>query len=102
MQKLLSILIFVLTFTLLSGCVYKIPVQQGNIITENDVAKIQRGMSPTQVVNILGNPVLNNIYLSNKLTYVYTIQKGYRKRYEKRLYVIFINNRVTDVNYSNN
>jgi len=101
-RKLLTVLICFFSLSLLAGCVYKVPVQQGNIITDKEVAKLHRGMSPNQVARVMGNPVLDNIYLSNKVIYVYTIQKGYRKRHERRLYVTFVNNKVTNISFKRN
>lgn len=83
----------------LTGCIkpYQIPIQQGNIITSTDAAKIHTGMTPNQVVAILGQPVLTNIYDSN-LVYVYTYLPGKNKTtVKKQLTVTFKNNRATKI-----
>ena len=54
---------------------YRVLVQQGNIIDENKVAALKINMTKEQVVFLLGEPVINNIFDKNRWDYVY-----YRKR----------------------
>lgn len=84
----------------LSGCVYKIDVQQGNILTNKDIAKIHRGMSTTAVKKILGDPLLQNVYKDNQMTYVYTMKRGHRKMTRRNVTVHFSGSRVTSVSTS--
>ncbi len=79
----------------LSGCVYKIDVQQGNIITNRDVAKLHPGMSAVAVEQILGDPLLRNIYKGNQMYYVYTMKQGRHEMHRRNLTIYFKNGRVT-------
>ena len=54
---------------------YRVLVQQGNIIDENKVDALKINMTKEQVVFLLGEPVVNNIFNKNRWDYVY-----YRKR----------------------
>ena len=54
---------------------YRVLVQQGNIIDENKVEALKINMTREQVVFLLGEPVVNNIFDKNRWDYVY-----YRKR----------------------
>ena len=54
---------------------YRVLVQQGNIIDENKVDALKINMTKEQVVFLLGEPVVNNIFDKNRWDYVY-----YRKR----------------------
>ena len=54
---------------------YRVLVQQGNIIDENKVEALKINMTKEQVVFLLGEPVINNIFDKNRWDYVY-----YRKR----------------------
>ena len=54
---------------------YRVLVQQGNIIDENKVEALKINMTKEQVVFLLGEPVVNNIFVKNRWDYVY-----YRKR----------------------
>jgi outer membrane protein assembly factor BamE len=94
-QTLKALFLASLVSLSLSGCVYKIDVQQGNIITNRDVAKIHRGMSAIAVEQILGEPLLRNIYKGNQMYYVYTMKQGHKKMHRRNLTIYFSHNKVT-------
>jgi outer membrane protein assembly factor BamE len=73
----------------LTGCVYKIDVQQGNIITNKDVAKIHPGMTDVAVEQMLGAPLLRNVYRTNGKYYVYTMKQGHKPMYRRNLTIYF-------------
>jgi len=64
----------------LQGCffpgVYKINIQQGNIITQEMLKKLKPGMTRRQVHFVLGNPVLKNTFDDKIEHYIYTYQKA--------------------------
>lgn len=89
----------------LVGCgkffrVHRLDVQQGNIITDEMMHKLHKGMSRQQVIDVLGYPVLTTLFEDNTLEYVYTWQPGYGNRTEKRLVIDFRNNKVVNYNLS--
>ena len=84
----------------LSGCIkpYQPPVQQGNILTTKSVNSIHTGMTSQEVSQILGKPVLTNLYRNNLSTYVYTYQpKNSNQLFKQQLIISFNNNRVTNI-----
>lgn len=103
MKNLISL---VLIAFLLTGCsafrVHKIDVDQGNILNEQEVERLRPGMSQEQVKEIMGTPVLVNIFTPNRVEYVYTFQSGYEKMKEKRVLLIFQNGRLRDISKFNN
>ncbi|TBW52518.1 outer membrane protein assembly factor BamE [Marinobacter halodurans] len=76
MQKLAALL----SLVLLAGCVfpgvYKINVQQGNIVDDETLAQLQKGMPREQVHAILGTPIMLNPVDDSREYYMYTFQKG--------------------------
>lgn len=89
MQKLAALLLV----TFLTGCVfpgvYKINVQQGNIVTEEDLVQLEKGMTREQVRSVLGTPlVLNPIDLSREY-YVYTFQEAGGEIRQQRVIVYY-------------
>ncbi len=94
LRKLLSLSIICTLLIALSSC-YRVPVAQGNLLTDKNVAAIKKGMSPQQVIAKLGTPVLNNIYVENRMVYVYTFRPSYGSLKEKRFIVYFNNGRVS-------
>lgn len=78
----------------LSGCVYRPTIQQGNILSEADLHSVRQGMSQTDVINRLGNPVLRNVYADGQLVYIYTLQPNRSRRKMRQLLVTFRSGRV--------
>jgi outer membrane protein assembly factor BamE len=55
---------------------HKIDIQQGNVVTQQDVDRVQIGMSKEQVRFILGTPLLNSPFHTNRWDYVYRLTKA--------------------------
>ncbi|MFT6423621.1 MAG: outer membrane protein assembly factor BamE [Thalassolituus sp.] len=83
------ILTGLLGFATLSGCtfpgVYKLNVQQGNIVTEDMLAELKPGMTERQVIYLMGNPVVRNPYTDTEWDYLYTLER--RDEVVKRYHV---------------
>ena len=73
---------------------YKFDIQQGNFITQQDVAKLQVGMTKEQVRFILGTPLLNDAFHANRWDYVYRLMRAGGQTTQSRYTVIFENERV--------
>ena len=54
---------------------YRIEVVQGNVVTQEQVALIKPGMTRSQVRDILGSPLLNDIFHADRWDYVFTINR---------------------------
>jgi len=75
----------VLGTVLLTGCsmprlpkfkiprLYRITVQQGNVITQEMVDQLKPGMTRSQVAFIMGEPILRNTFDANRWDYIYTV-----------------------------
>ncbi|NVK23177.1 MAG: outer membrane protein assembly factor BamE [Kangiellaceae bacterium] len=85
--------IIVLTISLLvvaaMGCVYKPSIQQGNILDQKEVNKIEPGMTKSQITFILGNPVLNTNLDENTWYYLYYLIPSKGEKTEQRLVLHF-------------
>ncbi len=60
----------------ISGCVHKITVQQGHIISQEDVDKLKLGMTKSQVRFVLGNSLLPNVFNDDQWDYLYSTRQG--------------------------
>lgn len=63
----------------LSGCfpsVYKIDIQQGNIITQDMINQLRPGMTKAQVNYLMGSPLILDPFHANRWDYIYSIQPG--------------------------
>jgi outer membrane protein assembly factor BamE len=54
---------------------YRLEVVQGNVITKELAALAKPGMSATQVRDLLGTPLLTDIFHADRWDYVFTIQR---------------------------
>jgi len=84
----------------LSGC-YKTPVQQGNILKQEDIDEIKPGMSKQQVVILLGTPTVADPFNQDRWDYINTTKvKGEFKKL-KKFSLFFENNELvrTEGNY---
>jgi outer membrane protein assembly factor BamE len=68
--------------------VYKMTIQQGNVVTPEQVAQLQPGMNKRQVRFLLGTPLLTDFFNSDRWDYVYTMKQG-RKPEERRKLTVF-------------
>jgi outer membrane protein assembly factor BamE len=69
--------------------VYRMTVQQGNILKEDSVDQLQPGMTKRQVQYLLGTPLLTDFFNSDRWDYVYTIQRGHESMEGRKLTVFF-------------
>jgi outer membrane protein assembly factor BamE len=77
--------------------VYKMTVQQGNIITEEMVDQLELGMSKRQVQFLLGTPLLTDFFQTDRWDYTYTIQRGHDPMEIRYLTVHFQDDSLTRV-----
>lgn len=54
---------------------YKVEVVQGNVITKEQLAAIRAGMTRAQVRDILGSPLLMDVFHGDRWDYVFTIRR---------------------------
>jgi len=66
------------TLTLLIGACapYRIDVQQGNYLTQNEISQLSTGMSKREVRYILGTPLIIDPFHENRWEYFYSLRKG--------------------------
>ena len=80
-------LIFIITcFSLvwLTGCsiadwrlVHRIDVQQGNVISEEDLNRLKPGMTRRQVQYVIGSPMVADVFHQDRWDYIYLMEPGY-------------------------
>jgi outer membrane protein assembly factor BamE len=80
----------------LSGCVYKIDVQQGNYVTQDVAAKLKNGMTKAEVRQLLGTPLLVDTFHSNRWDYYFSNVKGGKAENRSRLSVFFESDKVVN------
>lgn len=98
MLKALPCLLLALTLTSCSFfSVHKQPIEQGNIITQSMTSKLHNGMTESQVLAVMGQPVLKNLFTNGQISYIYTYQLADMASTQKRVICIFNNGRLNKV-----
>lgn len=77
----------------LAGCsfpgVYKIDIQQGNVVTQDMIDQLRPGMTQRQVRFIMGNPLITDTFHARRWDYLYSIQPGGGARQQERVSLMF-------------
>src|SRR3990167_671822 len=94
-KLLLTSLTFAGLFAL-AGCsfpgVYKIDIQQGNVVTQVMIDQLKPGMTRRQVRFIMGNALISDTFHPNRLDYIYTLQPGGGQRQQEHASILFSDN----------
>lgn len=81
-----------------AGCVYRVDVQQGNLLDDVDIEGVKTGMTRSQVRFLLGTPVVEDAFHKDRWDYVYYFRRGRSRREEKRwLIVTFVDDKVATI-----
>ncbi len=68
---------------------YKIDIQQGNVIEQEMLDKLKPGMDMNQVKFIMGTPVLIDPFHNDRWEYIYSFQKGGGVREQRHITLHF-------------
>ncbi len=92
----MRILLIALAITCITACsaigfpgVYRIDVEQGNIVTQEKADQLQPGMSRRQVRFILGTPLVEDSFNRDRWDYIYTRRNGLEVLADESLTVFF-------------
>ena len=102
MARLASVLVFAMSL-LAAGCnfhlprVSHVPVQQGNVITQQMINKLKPGMTRRQVAYVMGEPVLRNTFNQDRWDYVHTYQIGDVNYQELQVSLFFDDDTLTSI-----
>ncbi|MDE2450506.1 MAG: outer membrane protein assembly factor BamE [Gammaproteobacteria bacterium] len=79
----------------LTGCVYRMDIQQGNYLDGKAVGQLKVGMTRSQVRYILGTPMVEDVFDKDRWDYIYYYKRGYvHKPVQSRVIVYFSNDKV--------
>ena len=95
----LVILLSVVTL-LLFGCIrtYRIDIQQGNIVTPEQIEQLKPGMKTAEVRYLLGAPLVEDPFHTERWDYFYSFRSGETRRVEQqRLTVFFDDGQLTKI-----
>jgi outer membrane protein assembly factor BamE len=88
-KSVLKISVLVTTLIFSVSCVYKMDIQQGNLLDESNVEQVVVGMTRTQVRFLLGTPMISDSFHQNRWDYTYYFQSGRSNEINRRWFIVF-------------
>ncbi len=75
---------------LASGCaVYRIDIQQGNVVTQEMISKLRPDMTRQQVKYVMGTPLVADTFHPDRWDYFYKFDKAGNPRDRRQLTLVF-------------
>ncbi len=98
MRKTTRLFLTFLCFALLSACVYRANIAQGNLIKQDDLDQAEIGMTKSQIRFLLGTPMIDDPFTVNRWDYVYYMKIGRRDTVQKRwVSIYFVDEKVSEI-----
>ena len=89
MKKILIIIISLLIYSCSNTNLYRVTITQGTVFAQEDVDKLEIGMTKDQVSFVMGQPSFENFFEKNVWNYIYKITTGDNVDMEKKVKLIF-------------
>lgn len=75
-----------------SACVYRIDIQQGNLLEEDVIEQVELGMTRSQVQFLLGTPMIADSFHQDRWDYTYYFRRGRSRNVDQRWLIVFFEN----------
>jgi len=76
----------------LTACVYRIDIQQGNLLDDEDINQVDVGMTRSQVQFLLGTPMVADSFHRDRWDYAYYFRRGRSPDAIQRWIVVYFEN----------
>lgn len=71
------------------GCVYRINIQQGNLLKTEQIEQLEVGMTRKQVRFLLGTPMVDDPFHQERWDYIYYIRIGRRDPFQSHMLTVY-------------
>lgn len=88
-RRLVRTLVVAAAAAALQACVYRIDIQQGNVIEQEAVDQVEIGMTRSAVQFLLGTPMIADAFHQQRWDYTYYFRQGRSREVERRWLVIY-------------
>jgi outer membrane protein assembly factor BamE len=68
---------------------YRIDIVQGNVVTKEQAALVKPGMTRSQVRDVLGSPMLTDVFHADRWDYIFTIRRQGTESQRRSVVVTF-------------
>jgi outer membrane protein assembly factor BamE len=76
---------------------YRLEIVQGNVITKEQAALVKPGMSKAQVRDVLGSPLLTDLFHTDRWDYVFTIRRQGAEPQARAIVALFEGDRLKSI-----
>lgn len=76
---------------------YRIDIQQGNVVTREQVEKLKPGMTRMQVRDILGSPLVADPFHGDRWDYIFTLDQPRKPLQRRSVVLIFAGDTLQDI-----
>jgi outer membrane protein assembly factor BamE len=76
----------------LTACVYRIDIQQGNLLDDEDIVQVAVGMTRSQVQFLLGTPMVADTFHRDRWDYAYYFRRGRSPDLIQRWVIVYFEN----------
>ncbi len=98
LRKSFILLLACFALSATSGCVYRTTISQGNLIKQEDLDQAEVGMTRNQIRFLLGTPMVDDPFHTDRWDYVYYLKIGRKDAGRKRwVSVFFVDDRVSEI-----
>jgi outer membrane protein assembly factor BamE len=94
------LLLVILVSIPIQSCVYRVDVQQGNLLEEKDIEAVRVGMTRSQVRFLLGTPVVQDSFHHDRWDYIYYFRQGRSRNVDRNWLIVYFDaDRVKEIEY---
>lgn len=89
LQQVRTRIILAFGALLLSACIYRPDIQQGNLLEEDSVDQVEVGMSRSAVQFLLGTPMVADSFHRERWDYPYFLKLGRTNEIQRKWVVVY-------------
>jgi outer membrane protein assembly factor BamE len=77
--------------------VYRPDIQQGNVLDQEVINRLQPDLAKSQANYLMGTPLLVDVFHRNRWDYIYSIRQGNQPREQQRISLFFEDDRLVRI-----
>ncbi len=74
--------------------IHKIDIQQGNVITQDMVGQLRRGMDKKKILFVMGTPIIEDTFNADRWDYIYTFMPGGGEVERRSVTLVFVDEKL--------
>jgi outer membrane protein assembly factor BamE len=84
-----GLLLALLALSAGTGCVYRMNIQQGNLLEQSAVDQVEVGMTRSQVQFLLGTPMISDAFQRDRWDYPFYFRQGRNRNVIQHWFVVY-------------